>query len=114
MNSIFDEKPAAPEEPRKEAFTTLGLGDGGEHPGSRRDYAPPAVPESLAETVRMSGMAYSAAMTLVASIVFMMLIGWFVDLIAGTAPYGVVGGIIVGATMGFFQFFRITSRIFRK
>ena len=114
MNSIFDEKPKEKEAPRREAFTTLGLGDGGPPPGEPRHGLRSGVPESLAETVRKSGLAYAAALTLFASVVFMLLIGWFVDLIAGSAPYGVVAGIILGAVIGFVQFFRLTARIFRE
>lgn len=70
-------------------------------------------PESLAETTRKSGMAYAAAMTLFGSIVFLMALGWFADLLLGTSPSGIVGGIVLGSIIGFFQFFRITSQILK-
>ncbi len=73
-----------------------------------------APPESVAETARKSGMAYAAAITLFASVVFMLVIGWGADLLLGTKPWGIVGGIVLGAVIGFFQFFRITSQIFKK
>lgn len=114
MNSLFNDSKPEAEKEGAEAFTTLGLGDGGYHPGTRRDYDPPEVPETLAEAVRNSGLAYAAALSLVASVIFMLLLGWFVDLFLGSAPYGVVGGIVVGSIIGFIQFFRLASRIYKK
>ncbi len=70
-------------------------------------------PESLAETARKSGLAYAAGITLFGSIVFLMGLGWFADLLLGTSPWGIVGGIVLGSIIGFVQFFRITSQIFR-
>lgn len=70
--------------------------------------------ESQAETARKSGLAYAAGITLFASVVFMMIIGWGADLLLGTAPWGIVGGIVLGALVGFVQFFRLTSRILKK
>ncbi len=71
-------------------------------------------PESPGETIRQSGLAYSAAIILFVSVVFMLLIGWFADLLLGSSPWGIVGGITLGAIIGFVQFFRITSQIFKK
>ena len=71
-------------------------------------------PESMAETVRRSGLAYSAGIVFVAAVVFMLILGWGADLLLGTAPWGVVGGIIVGSVIGFVQLFRISSQIFKK
>ncbi|MDQ3321567.1 MAG: AtpZ/AtpI family protein [Acidobacteriota bacterium] len=70
--------------------------------------------ESQAETMRKSGLAYGAAITLFASVVFMMIIGWFADLLMGTSPWGIVGGIVLGATIGFVQFFRMTAQILKN
>lgn len=70
-------------------------------------------PESLAQTARKSGLAYAAGITLFASIVFLMGLGWFADLLLGTSPWGIVGGIVFGSIIGFIQFFRITSQILK-
>jgi F0F1-type ATP synthase assembly protein I len=74
------------------------------------DYTPP----STGETIRNSGLAYSAAIVLFGSVVFMMIFGWFADLLLGSSPWGLVGGIILGGIIGFIQLFRITSQIFKK
>ena len=70
--------------------------------------------QSTAETIRQSGLAYSAAIVLFGSVVFMMILGWFADLLLGSSPWGVAGGIVLGGIIGFIQFFRITSQIFKK
>lgn len=71
-------------------------------------YAPPSEEES----VRRSGLAYSAGITFFGSVVFMLFLGWGADLLFGSSPWGLVGGIVLGAIIGFVQFFRITSQIF--
>ncbi len=71
-------------------------------------------PESQAETARKSGLAYAAGITLFAAVVFMMVIGWGADLLFGTSPWGIVGGIVLGALVGFIQFFRLTAQILKN
>lgn len=73
-----------------------------------------AKPLTTAETIRQSGMAWSAAIGLFGSVLFMLILGWFFDLLTGASPLGIVGGIIIGAGIGFYQFFRTTSQIFKK
>ena len=70
--------------------------------------------ESTAETVRRSGLAYSAGIAFTAAVVFMLILGWGADLLLGTSPWGIVGGIVLGSVIGFVQLFRITSQIFKK
>jgi F0F1-type ATP synthase assembly protein I len=70
--------------------------------------------ESSDETIRKSGLAYSAAIILFGSIVFTLILGWFADLLLGTSPWGKVGGIILGSIIGFIQFFRTTSQLFKN
>ena len=74
------------------------------------DFKPP----SKAETIRQSGLAWSAGVIFFGSIVFTMILGWFADLLLGTSPWGLVGGIVLGSIIGFIQFFRITSQIFKN
>jgi len=71
-----------------------------------------AVPETLAETTRKSSLAWSAGIVFFGSVVFMLVLGWFADLLLGSSPWGLVGGIVLGSIIGFVQFFRITSQIF--
>jgi len=83
--------------------------------GDKEDFVvSDAEPQSMAETVRQSGLAYSAGIALFAAVVFMMVLGWGADLLLGTSPWGIVGGIVLGSVIGFIQFFRITSQIFKK
>ncbi|GIU81975.1 MAG: hypothetical protein KatS3mg006_1039 [Pyrinomonadaceae bacterium] len=64
-----------------------------------------------ANSIRNAGLAWSAAIGLFGSIVFMMAIGWIMDTLLGSEPVGIVVGIILGAAIGFYQFFRIMSKI---
>jgi F0F1-type ATP synthase assembly protein I len=70
--------------------------------------------ESVADTIRKSGLAYSAALALLGSVVFMMIIGWVLDTFFGTSPWLLVGGIVLGSVIGFYQFFKITSEILKN
>lgn len=70
------------------------------------------VPDTMAETNRKSGLAWSAGIVFFSSIAFTLVLGWFADLLLGSSPWGLVGGIVLGSVIGFIQFFRITSKIF--
>lgn len=70
------------------------------------------VPETKDETVRNSGLAWSAGIVFFSSVAFCLFLGWIADLLLGTKPWGLVGGIILGSIIGFIQFFRISSQIF--
>ncbi len=76
-------------------------------PSTRLPYTPP----TTAESIRMSGLAYSAGLVLFASIAFMAVLGWLVDLLLGSTPWGIVVGMLLGSIIGFVQFFRINSEI---
>ncbi|HEY8563678.1 MAG TPA: hypothetical protein VIL74_25085 [Pyrinomonadaceae bacterium] len=93
---------APPSAPKADAFQTVTLFQNAE------------TPPSTAESIRQSGLAYSAAIVLFGSVVFTMILGWFADLLLGSSPWGIAGGIILGGIIGFIQFFRITSQIFKK
>lgn len=69
-------------------------------------------PESTAEAVRRSGLAYSIGIVFVVSVAFMLLLGWIADWMFGTKPWGLVAGIVFGSIIGFVQVVRISSRIF--
>ena len=72
----------------------------------------PYQPESVDETVRRGGLAWSAGIVFFSSIVFMLFVGWVVDWLFQSSPWGIVGGIVLGSVLGFVQFFRISSQIF--
>jgi len=71
-------------------------------------------PETPDEAVRQRGLAFSIGVVFFSSVAFMLFLGWLADLILGSSPWGIVVGIILGAVIGFLQFFRITSRIFKN
>ena len=71
-------------------------------------------PEYTAETFRRTGLAWSAGVAFGGAVIFMLVLGWGADVLLGTSPWGIVGGIILGSAIGFIQFFRITSQIFKK
>ncbi|MFL6373279.1 MAG: AtpZ/AtpI family protein [Pyrinomonadaceae bacterium] len=109
-------------------MNNLGLNEPDEHPPEQTENAwpdeprreestastPYYEPESQAESARRSGLGYAAGITFFATIAFMIFIGWGADLLLGSKPWGMVGGIILGAVIAFIQFFRITNRIYQK
>lgn len=107
-----DEAPPPEEKPSGSKITSLF--DENAKPDDEPFILSEAQPQSLSETVRQSGLAYSAGIALFASVVFMLLIGWGADLLFGSSPWGIVSGIVIGALIGFVQFFRLTSQIFKK
>lgn len=70
------------------------------------------IPETPEESIRRSGLAWSAGIAFFGSVAFMLFLGWLADLLLGTAPWGMVGGIVLGSIIGFIQFFRISSQIY--
>jgi F0F1-type ATP synthase assembly protein I len=74
----------------------------------------PFTPESSDETARKSGLAYSAGLMLGASIIIMLLVGLGLDSYFKTTPILLVICTLIGAVIGFFQFFRATSQIINK
>ena len=43
----------------------------------------------------------------------MLVLGWGADLLFGSSPWGMVCGIVIGSLIGFIQFFRLSSQIFK-
>jgi len=63
------------------------------------------------EINRKSGLAYAAAFSLFASVVAGLIVGWVLDRWLGTPPWLLVGGIVLGAVAGFYQFIRVSSKL---
>ena len=70
-------------------------------------------PEAEGETVRKSGLAYAAAFTLFSTVAVLLGAGYLLDGWLDSSPWGIVGGIVLGSVVGFYQFVRITSRIYK-
>lgn len=84
-----------------------------EAPVFEEPFAPlPYTAETPEENVRRSGLAWSAGIAFFGSVAFTLFLGWLADLILGSSPWGIVGGIVLGSVIGFIQFFRISSQIF--
>lgn len=99
-------------DPASETFEPAQSDSPDENRATRRaplEYTPP----TTGQTIRMTGLAWSAGISLFGSIVFMLILGWFADLVLGTSPWGIVAGIVFGAVIGFVQFFRINSEILK-
>jgi len=67
-------------------------------------------PEDQEEN-RKSGFAYAAGLTLFASVIGLGGVGWLFDRWLATAPWLLVGGLVLGAVVGFYQFIRLTSKL---
>jgi F0F1-type ATP synthase assembly protein I len=102
-----------PTEPQKKAVPEITTSSYTPFSFEAEKSRPSFKPDSPAEIIRKSGLAWSAAVVLLGSVVFLMVIGWIFDLIFGSKPWGIVGGIVIGGLIGFFQFFRITSQILK-
>jgi F0F1-type ATP synthase assembly protein I len=122
-NLLDDDDNSPAEEPTAKhdsGPTTLHLfDDGGETPSEGESKDEPFIlsqsdPETYEETSRKSGLAWSAGVVFFGAVVFMLIVGWGFDLLFGSSPWGLVGGIIFGSIIGFVQFFRISSQIFKK
>jgi ATP synthase protein I len=61
---------------------------------------------------RKAGFAYAAGITLFASVVTFCAAGWFVDKWFGTAPWGLICGIVLGSALGLFEFIRLSSKTY--
>ena len=70
-------------------------------------------PESEGETTRKSGLAYAAAFTLFSTVAVLLGAGYLFDRWLDSSPWGIIGGIVLGSIVGFYQFVRITSKIYK-
>ena len=63
------------------------------------------------QITRKSGVVYAAVFSLVTAVVALLLVGWLLDRWLKTAPWLLVGGIVFGAVVGFYQFIRMMSKV---
>src|SRR5262245_81601 len=109
-NFLSDDEPESPTE--SSTVTTpsrsdgiLNLFDVPERPAQHDpDNKKPFTLTDDPDSIRQSGMAYSAGIALFAAVAFMLVLGWGADLLLGTSPWGIVGGIVLGSIIGFVQF----------
>jgi ATP synthase protein I len=59
-----------------------------------------------------AGYAYAAGITLFTTVVACTAAGWFLDKWFGIAPWGLIGGIILGSAAGLFEFVRLSSKTY--
>jgi F0F1-type ATP synthase assembly protein I len=62
--------------------------------------------KSLQENVTQSGPAAAASYTLIGAIILLGGIGYGVDAWQGTAPWGLVIGLLAGIVVGFYELMR--------
>ncbi len=82
-------------------------------PRSKSDHTPEYFAPTTAETIRMSGLAWSAGIMFFGSVGLMMVFGWLVDTVLGSSPWGIVGGIVLGSVIGFVQLVRINTQLLK-
>ena len=60
---------------------------------------------------RKSGLVYAAVLSILFSIISFLIVGWLLDRWLGTSPWLVVGGVVLGSVIGFYEFIRLISKI---
>jgi F0F1-type ATP synthase assembly protein I len=65
---------------------------------------------SLQENVTRAGPAAAASYTLIGAIILLGGIGYAVDSWQGTAPWGLVIGLILGIVVGFYELVTMTQK----
>ena len=66
--------------------------------------------KSLQENVTRAGPAAAASYTLIGAIILLGGIGYAVDAWQGTAPWGLVIGLLVGVVVGFYELVTMTRQ----
>ena len=64
------------------------------------------------EENRKASFAYAAGISLFGVVVAFCAFGWMVDKWFGIAPWGLIGGIVLGSALGLFEFVRLSSKTY--
>jgi F0F1-type ATP synthase assembly protein I len=67
--------------------------------------------QSLQDNVRRSGSVAGASYTLIGAIIMLGSIGYAIDSWRGTSPWGLMGGLLLGITVGFYE---LAKTVWRK
>ena len=59
---------------------------------------------------RKTGIAYAAGLTLFATVVAFIGIGWLLDRWLNTKPWFLVVGLVLGSAAGLYEFIRMSSK----
>jgi len=62
------------------------------------------------EANRKTGIAYAAGLTLFATVVAFLGIGWLLDRWLNTKPWFLVVGLVLGSAAGLYEFIRMSSK----
>jgi len=62
------------------------------------------------EANRKTGIAYAAGLTLFATVVAFIGIGWLLDRWLNTKPWFLVVGLVLGSAAGLYEFIRMSSK----
>ena len=65
----------------------------------------------LQESVRRSGPAAAASYTLIGALILLGGIGYAIDEWRGTSPWFLLGGLVIGLVVGFYE---LAKMVFRK
>ncbi|PWT88389.1 MAG: hypothetical protein C5B55_13185 [Blastocatellia bacterium] len=68
--------------------------------------------ESNQEVNQKTGLAYAAGFTLFACVAAFCGLGYLADRWFGTAPWLLVGGIVVGSAAGLYEFIKISAKTY--
>ena len=63
------------------------------------------------DVTKKTGLVYAAVISIFISTVTCLLVGLVLDRWLGTGPWLLVGGIVLGSVVGFYQFIRLISRV---
>jgi F0F1-type ATP synthase assembly protein I len=70
--------------------------------------------DEVGAAYRKAAPYLDASWQLIGSVVLWVVVGWFLDKKANTAPWLLVAGSVVGMVIGFYLFFKALSAIGRK